>query len=97
MLHHHQSRVLRHGLVDGGIAFDISRDYLVRPPLMAGLVRGHVEGQIHRVGLAADLRQKADRFREGNGVGKRFGERAVARKLDDAQLMELEGTEVLEQ
>ena len=67
-------------------------DELMPPPLVTELVGGDEVGEVDVGGLehAAD---EADAFGEGNGVGKGLGEGAVARKLEDAVLRELIGTE----
>ena len=63
------------------------------PPLVGELMCGDEVGEVDVVGLlyAAD---EADAFRERDGVGEGLGEVAVARELEDAELVELVGAVV---
>ena len=63
---------------------------------MRGLVRRDVEGNIGLIdGSGIDVGDEPDGLGEGNGIGEGFGESAVARKLDDPQLVKLKWAEVL--
>src|ERR1700685_2917151 len=61
------------------------------PPLMAEFMRRNEVGEVD-VGGFLNSADEADRFRVGNGVGKGLREGAVAGKLENAELREMEGT-----
>src|SRR3984957_2011762 len=64
---------------------------MMGPPLMAVFMRSNQVGEFD-VGGFLNSADEADRFRVGNGIGKGLREGAVAGKLEDAELRELEGT-----
>ena len=68
-------------------------DQLMRPPLVAEFMRGDEVGEVD-VGGLLDAADEADAFGVRNGVGKGLREGAVARKLEDAVLLELVGAVV---
>ena len=80
LLHHHERGVLGQRLRHHVGAFDAAADELVRPPLMAELVRGDEVGEVDIGGLL-DAADEADAFGERNGVGKGLREGAVARDI----------------
>ena len=92
LLHHHEGGVLGQRFRHHVRAFHAPADQLVRPPLVAELMRGDEVGEVD-VGGLFEPADEADAFGERNGVGKRLRESAVARKLQNAELRELEGTE----
>src|SRR6202020_3060331 len=99
-VHEVATLLLRHHLKSGilGQAFrnhvgtlHVGADELMGPPLMAEFMRSNEVGEVD-VGGFLNSADEADRFRVGNGIGKGLREGAVAGKLEDAELRELEGT-----
>src|SRR5258708_23000535 len=63
------------------------------PPLVSELVRSHEISEIHIRGLEHPS-DEADTFREWHGIGEGLRKAAIPRKLHDAVLGELIGTEM---
>ena len=94
MPHDHQSGVLRQRFDDSGSSFRVGAHHLVRPPLVAGFVRGNEQRQVDRVFLLGiHVGDEPNTLGERNGVGERFRKVSIARELDNAQLPELKRTE----
>ena len=70
--------------------FDVGADQLVGPPLVAEFMGGDEVSEVD-IGRLFDALDEADRLGVWDGVGEGLGERAVARKLEDAVLGELVG------
>ncbi len=96
MLHDQHRRILREGLVQHRAALLIGTDHLMRPPLMAGLVRRDEGDEIDLVAVGADgtiVLDEAERFGPRHGVGEGLREAGIVGKFQIAQLAELIGPE----
>ena len=90
VLHHAQRGVFRQAFGHHVRALLHTAHQLVPPPLVRQLMCGYKPGEIDIVRTLQPT-DKADALRVGNGIGKRLRKAAVARKLDDAELVELIG------
>ena len=94
LLHHHQRRILGHGLHHEGGTLRARWHDLVTPILVADLVRGDVGDIIDLVGIGG-IGKKANSLRIGNGAGKGLREFRIGREFDDAGVVELIRPKVL--
>ena len=93
-LHQRERRVVREPFGEPGRPLHVSTDQLMPPPLVRHLVCCHVERQIQIAIAIPSAEDESNTLGKWNGIRECLRELRIARKLDDANLPELIGTEV---